>query len=80
MEALQPNARIRGVVEFRAGDGPMMTIPQGPVQVVLAADSAVIHWQDGGTALNAAIPLADYQEHVEQGRIEGPTDAPGVPS
>jgi len=75
MQALEPNARIRGLVEFRAGDGPMMTIPEGPVQVVLADDSAVIHWQDGAAALNAAIPLADYQEHVQEGRIEGPAAA-----
>ena len=76
MQDLQPNARICGLVEFRAGDGPMMALPEGPVQVLLAADSAVIHWQDGGTALNAAIPLADYAEHVEEGRIEGPEAGP----
>jgi len=73
MEALQPNARIKGLVEFRAGDGPMVKIPEGPCQIVLAADSAVIHWHEGGAALNAAIPLVDYLEHVEEGRIEGPT-------
>ena len=79
MQNLEPNAQIRGKVEFRAGDGPMVAIPEGPVQVVLAADSAVIHWHDGATALNAAIPLTDYMEHVEEGRIEGPTQAPSNP-
>ncbi|SFM81598.1 hypothetical protein [Variovorax sp. OV329] len=76
MQKLEPNAHIRGPVEFRAGDGPLVSIPQGPVQIVLAADSAVIHWHDGNAALNAAIPLADYLEHVEEGRIDGPSDAP----
>lgn len=76
MQELEPNASIRGLVEFRAGDGPLVAIPKGPVQIVLAADSAVIHWHDGAATLNAAIPLADYLEHVEEGRIEGPADAP----
>ena len=65
--ALQAN--VCGVVEFRAGDGPMVRIPEGPVQVVLADDSAVIHWEEEGAALNAAIPLVDYEEHLQAGRI-----------
>ena len=56
---IQPNAQIRGVVEFRAGDGPMVRIPEGPVQVLLAEDSAVIHWEEGGAVLNTAIPRID---------------------
>jgi len=69
---LEPNAHVRGLVEFRAGDGPMVRIPEGPVQVVLGDDSAVIHWAEEDAALNAAIPLVDYQEHLEAGRIKGP--------
>jgi hypothetical protein len=71
-----PNARISGCVEFRAGDGPMMRIPEGPVHIVLAEDSAVIHWEEEGAALNTAIPRIDYEEHAQAGRIEGP--APGA--
>lgn len=74
---IQPNAHIRGVVEFRAGDGPMVRIPEGPVLVVLGEDSAVIHWLEEGAALNAAIPLVDYQEHVEAERISGPPAGAG---
>jgi len=69
---IQANGEIRGVVEFRAGDGPMVRIPEGPVQVVLGEDSAVIHWEEAGAALNAAIPLVDYEEHLEAQRIAGP--------
>ncbi|MGR4868907.1 hypothetical protein ACIPRI_08535 [Variovorax sp. LARHSF232] len=76
---LEPNAQIRGVVEFRAGDGPMVLIPEGPCLIVLAEDSAVIHWEEeGGTVLNAAIPRVDYDEHVEAGRIVGPAAVPGA--
>ena len=73
----EPNAHIRGVVEFRAGDGPMMRIPEGPVLIVLGEDSAVIHWEDGGAVLNTAIPLVDYEEHLQAGRISGPQAADG---
>lgn len=68
----EPNAHIRGVVEFRAGDGPLMRIPEGPVLVVLGDDSAVIHWEDGGAVLNTAIPREDYEEHLQAQRISGP--------
>ena len=74
---IQPNAHIRGVVEFRAGDGPMVRIPEGSVQVVLAEDSAVIHWEEGGAALNTAIPRIDYDAHVEAGRITAPATGAG---
>ncbi len=75
---LEPNAQIRGVVEFRAGEGPMVLIPEGPCLIVLAEDSAVIHWEDGSATLNAAIPRVDYDEHVEAGRIVGPAAVPGA--
>lgn len=75
---IEPNAHIRGLVEFRAGDGPMVRIPEGPVQIVLAEDSAVIHWEEGGAALNTAIPRTDYDEHVEAGRIVGPATGAGA--
>jgi hypothetical protein len=67
--SFESNAKIHGVVEFRAGDGPMVRIPEGPAQIELADDSAVIHWVEDGVALNAAIPLIEYQEHVDAGRI-----------
>ena len=41
-------------------------------------DSAVIHWEEGGATLNAAIPRVDYDEHVEAGRIVGPGAVPGT--
>ena len=40
-------ARIVGKVEYREGDGAMLTIPPGPCEVALAADSATISWTDG---------------------------------
>ena len=74
--SFEPNAHIRGVVEFRAGDGPLMRIPEGPVLVVVGEDSAVIHWEDGSAVLNTAIPLVDYEEHVQAQRISGPQGGP----
>jgi len=63
------NARVIGKVEYRAGDGPLIEIPQGPVEVDAGADSAVISWGEGDSAQRTAIPLAEYQRYVEQGLI-----------
>lgn len=63
------NARVTGTVEYRAGDGPLIAIPQGPIEVQMSIDSAVISWGDEGEVQVAAIPLADYERCLEQGLI-----------
>jgi hypothetical protein len=63
------NAKVTGDVEYRAGDGPMLLIPRGPIEVQLAADSAVLSWGDGGAAQLTAIPIADYERYVAEGLI-----------
>jgi hypothetical protein len=62
-------ARIEGQVEYREGDGAMMTIRPGPCDVDLAADSATISWTDGETRGLAAIPLADFNRYLQSGAI-----------
>jgi hypothetical protein len=64
------NAQITGDVEYRAGDGPLILIPQGPIEVELAPDSAVLSWGDAGNIQTAAIPLAEYQRYLDEGVIE----------
>lgn len=41
------HAVIRGEVCFRAGDGVMIPIPPGPVEIELADDSATFGWTFG---------------------------------
>lgn len=63
------NAKVTGDVEYRLGDGPMLLIPRGPIEIQLAADSAVLSWGDGGAAQSTALPIADYERYVAEGLI-----------
>ena len=63
------NAQVTGIVEYRAGDGPLITIPQGPVEVQMSIDSAVLSWGDEGEVQSAAIPTADFERCVSEGLI-----------
>ncbi|MDM0117000.1 hypothetical protein QTI66_33290 [Variovorax sp. J22R133] len=69
---LNANSRISGVVEYRAGDGPMLRIPEGPCHIELAEDSAVLNWEEEGEPMNAAIPLGEYERFVEEGKVGRP--------
>ena len=63
-------ATINDHVTYRPGDGPLLVIPQGPVEVDLTADSATLSWiEENGAAGLTAIPLTQYKEYVRQKRI-----------
>jgi hypothetical protein len=64
------HATIRGEVCFRAGDGVLMPVPDGEVDIDIADDSVTLHWQDGeGNAGSAAITRDEYERYVDEGRI-----------
>ena len=68
---MSQQATIHGEVSFRAGDGPLIPIPNGSVEIELAADSAVLSWLDSdGTHESAAIPRDEYERYRREGRIE----------
>ena len=57
-------------VTYRPGDGAPIKIPQGPVEVELAPDSATLSWmEENGAAGLTAIPLTEFNVYVEQKRI-----------
>lgn len=63
-------ATINDHVTFRPGDGPLVVIPQGPVEVDLSPDSATLSWiEENGAAGLTAIPLTQFNEYVQQKRI-----------
>lgn len=64
------NAKVTGNVEYRAGDGPLILIPQGPIEVEVAPDSAVLSWGDAGSTQTTAIPIAEYQRYLDEGVIQ----------
>jgi hypothetical protein len=64
------HALIRGDVCFRAGDGMMLEVPDGPVDIELADDSATLSWTDDeGNAGSAAITLDEYKRYLREGKI-----------
>lgn len=73
------HATINDHVTYRPGDGAPIVIPQGPVEIELSADSATLSWrEENDTAGVTAIPLTQYKEYLEQGRItltESPASA-----
>ncbi|MGV3494957.1 MAG: hypothetical protein ACO1OY_13890 [Ramlibacter sp.] len=63
-------ALVRGEVCFRAGDGMLMPIPNGPVSIDVADDSVTLGWQDEpGNAMSAAITRDEYDRYVREGKI-----------
>ena len=66
----QARARVRGRLEFRAGDGPMITIePDAQLELERAPQSMVMSWQEDGQPMNAAIPVVQFDEYLEKGLI-----------
>jgi hypothetical protein len=69
-------ARIRGEVCFRAGDGPLMTIPPGPVEIDVGDDSVTLGWNAATTAWApppspATIrPLPQGRQHPPASRVK----------
>lgn len=63
-------ATIRGEVSFRAGDGVLMPIPDGPVEIELSDDSVTLGWteQDGSLG-STAITRDEYERYVREGKI-----------
>lgn len=63
-------ATIRGEVSFRAGDGVLMPIPDGPVSIEVSDDSVTLSWEEGeGNAASAAITRDEYERYLQEGKI-----------
>lgn len=63
-------ARVRGEVCFRVGDGVMLPIPDGPVEVDLTEESATLGWTEiNGSAGSTAITRDEYDRYVKEGKI-----------
>ncbi len=63
-------ALIHGEVCFRAGDGVLMPVPDGPVSIEVAPDSVTLAWGDTlGNTGSAAITRDEYQRYLQEGKI-----------
>ncbi|GAB3646601.1 hypothetical protein [Ramlibacter alkalitolerans] len=64
------HAMIRGEVSFRAGDGILLPVPDGEVDIDMADDSVTLHWRDAeGNTGSAAITRDEYDRYVREGKI-----------
>ncbi|WP_051236455.1 hypothetical protein [Ottowia thiooxydans] len=63
-------ARVRSRLEFRAGDGPLIAIePDYALELERAEQSMVVSWQEDGQPMNAAIPLVEFNEFIDTGKV-----------
>jgi hypothetical protein len=62
-------ALVRGEVEFRAGDGMTLPVPDGPVEIEVADDSVTLSWIEGADAGSTAITRDEFDRYVREGKI-----------
>jgi 2-methylisocitrate lyase-like PEP mutase family enzyme len=62
-------AIIVGQVEFRLGEGPLIEIRQGRVQITFSPGDAVFAWSEGNWREEAAMPFANFCRYVSAGAI-----------
>jgi hypothetical protein len=66
---MSQHALIRGEVEFRAGDGIMLPVPDGPVEIEIADDSVTLSWHEGRSVSTSAITRDEFERYVREGKI-----------
>lgn len=67
---MSQHATVRGEVSFRAGDGVLVPVPDGEVDIDIADDSVTLSWTDGqGNASAAAIPRDEFDRYCREGKI-----------
>jgi hypothetical protein len=68
---MSQHAIIRGEVCFRAGDGVLLPVPDGDVDIEVADDSVTLSWNDGDRNTgSAAITRDEYERYVKEGKIK----------
>ncbi|MBK0392603.1 isocitrate lyase/phosphoenolpyruvate mutase family protein [Ramlibacter sp. CrO1] len=63
------NAHILGRVEFRLGEGPLLEIRRGLVEITFSPGDAVFAWSEGSSREEAAMPFANFCRYVSDGAI-----------
>lgn len=66
---MSQQALIRGEVNFRVGDGVLMPIPDGPVDIEITDDSVTLGWIEGSDPGSAAITRDEFDRYVREGKI-----------
>jgi len=67
---MSQHAIIRGEVCFRAGDGVLIPIPAGEVDIEQGDDDVTVSWTDDeGNPGSTAITRDEYERYVKEGKI-----------
>ena len=67
---MSQQAVVHGEVNFRAGDGVLMPIPAGPVEIEVADDSVTLGWtESNGSRGSTAITRDEYERYVREGKL-----------
>ena len=67
---MSQHALIRGEVSYRAGDGIMLPIRPGPVEIEVADDSVTFGWDnEDGSRGSTAITRDEYERYLAEGNI-----------
>lgn len=61
---MSTTADVKGIVEYRLGDGPLCSVPQGPIEVEPGADDVTLSWGNAHTRQSAAIPASDFSRYI----------------
>ncbi|MDH0868208.1 hypothetical protein [Mitsuaria sp. GD03876] len=67
---LSQSAFVCGEVTYRTGDGPLMTIRQGPVQVEVNEHDVTLGWDDGDARGSTVMPRTEYARFIGLGAIK----------
>ena len=69
-QLLSQSAFICGEVTYRTGDGPMMAIRPGAVQVEINEHDVTLGWEEGASRLSALMPRSEYARFIGTGAIK----------
>jgi hypothetical protein len=71
-QPIQITAMVVGAVEYREGDGVLLEIRRGVVDVEITGSDAVLTWTDDDYRGAASIPFVDFTRYVNAGDIRLP--------
>ncbi|ANH66981.1 hypothetical protein ABE85_04315 [Mitsuaria sp. 7] len=69
-QPLSQSAFVCGEVTYRTGDGPMMVIRPGAVQVEINEHDVTLGWEEGDSRLSALMPRSEYARFIGTGALK----------
>lgn len=67
---LSQQAFVCGEVTYRTGDGPLVTIRPGPLQVEVNDMDVTLAWDEDDSRLSAVMPRTEYARFIGNGAIK----------